>query len=299
MIVGIETGGTKVVCGAASLASPSDPTVVRRFPTTTPGETIAAINGFLAEIADSGPIDAFGLASFGPVNVDPDRPGYGRITGTPKLPWRNTPLLDRLDLGRVPVAVLSDVSGAALGEHRFGAGVGCASLGYATFGTGVGVGLVHRGALISGNGYPELGHVLVRRHPLDDFAGVCPYHGDCLEGLASGPAVLQRWGADASSLGPDLQQGAFAVLGWYLAQITALVATTIGAQRVVLGGGVLQAPGLLEAARAALRSVTGGADAGLALPDAEQLMVPPALGDRSGLLGAIAAGADALEASGR
>jgi fructokinase len=300
VIVGIETGGTKVVCGAAPVSTPREVALTRQFPTTTPSETIAAINGFLAEAAALGPIDAVGLASFGPVNVEPASPRYGWITGTPKLAWRDTALLDRLHLDGAPVAVLSDVSGAALGELHWGAGVGWSSIGYATFGTGVGVGLVHHGALVNGNGYPELGHILVRRHPLDDFRGVCPYHGDCLEGLASGPAVLARWGADASSLPPDVRPVAFAVLGYYIAQITALVATTIGADRMVLGGGVLKAPGLLDAARAALDGVTGGPGAGNAVRrDAAELMVLPALGDRSGLLGAIAAGLDAYGASGR
>src|ERR1700712_4094687 len=152
MIAGIETGGTKVVCG---LVDPAAPTVLvesRRFSTTTPSETIARIESFLVEVDAEHGLDALGIATFGPVNVDPALPRYGWITGTPKPGWANTKLLERLGTAaRVPTALLSDVSGAALGEQRWGAGRDIGSVAYATFGTGVGVGVVVDGRVLHGN----------------------------------------------------------------------------------------------------------------------------------------------------
>jgi fructokinase len=295
VIVGVETGGTKVVCGVADRDSPAEPQRLHRFPTTTPAETIARINAYVDEVAAAGPVEAVGIASFGPVNVEPDRARYGWVTGTPKAGWVDTDLLGGIRLAAsLPHVVLADVGAAALAEHRHGAGRGAVTTAYATVGTGIGVGLAVRGVLLHGNGYPELGHVLVRRHPLDDFAGVCPYHGDCLEGLASGPAVLARWGADSSSLPPDQRATAFTILGFYLAQLVGVVGIAVGADRMVLGGGVLKAPGLLEAARRLLSEVTGGPGAGNALPgDTDRFMVPPALED-AGLVGALSAAADLI-----
>ena len=296
MIAGIETGGTKVICGIARVEAPTELVETRRFPTTSPDETIGRINDFLDEVQAIEPVEALGIASFGPVNVDPDRVRFGWITGTPKLGWADTPLLDRIRLASdVPTAVLSDVSGAALGEQRWGAGIGARNMAYATFGTGVGIGIVVDGRVLNGNGFPELGHLLVRRHPLDDFTGTCPFHGDCLEGLAAGPAVLGRWGVDASSLPRALQHGAFEILGFYIAQAVATVAYTVGIERMVIGGGVLKAPGLLDEARRQLPAVTGGPGAGHAISgDAADFIVPPALGDHSGLFGAIAAARDLI-----
>ena len=296
MIAGIETGGTKVVCGVAHPDAPGVLIDVHRFPTSTPGETTREIDRFLLDLAVRHPLEAVGVATFGPVNVELDAPRYGWITGTTKPGWANTKLLERLTAttGR-PTVLLSDVSGAALGEQRWGAGRGHRSVAYATFGTGVGVGVVSRGRLLHGNGFPELGHLLVRRHPLDDHPGGCPFHGDCVEGLAAGPSVVARWGRDSSSLPERLRAHAFEILGFYIAQTVAAVAYMTGVERVVLGGGVLKAPGLLDEARRQLPVVTGGAHAGHAIDaDPFDLMVPPALGDLSGVLGAVAAAADLL-----
>ena len=299
VIAGIETGGTKVVCGVASAEAPAEIVESRRFPTTSPGETIARINAFLAEVGASEPIEALGIATFGPVNVAPDQPRYGWITGTPKPDWADTPLLEGIEVASSPpTVVLSDVSGAALGEQRWGAGAGARSTAYATFGTGVGVGIVVGGRVLHGNGYPELGHLLVRRHPLDDFAGDCTFHGDCLEGLAAGPAVLARWGVDSSSLPAEQRALALEILGYYIAQVVAVAAYTVGIERMVLGGGVLKAPGLLDEARRQLPIITGGPGAGHAVTaDRADFMMPPALGDFSGLIGAICAASDLLRAA--
>jgi fructokinase len=291
VIAGIETGGTKVLCGLVAEERPQHLLSTRWIPTTTPDETTWAINAFLREADAVEPISALGVASFGPVNIEPERERYGWVTGTPKAGWADTDLLGRIELaGRVPTVMLSDVASAALGEQRWGAGADRARVGYATFGTGVGVGLVLDGRLLHGNGYPEMGHILVRRHPSDTYAGSCPFHGDCLEGLASGPAVLGRWGSDTSSLPPEGRRAAFEILGWYVAQLAATTAYTVGVDRFVVGGGVLKAPGLLDAARAQLPLVTGGAGASHAASlDAPGFLAAPALGDHSGVLGAVAA----------
>ena len=298
MLAGIETGGTKVVCGVAEASVPTELVMERRFPTTTPGETIAGIVGFLREADEAVGLDAVGLASFGPVNVDQGRARYGWITGTSKPGWANTKLVERVAAQvSFPIGIVSDVSGAALGEQRWGAGRDVGSLAYATFGTGVGVGVVIDGSVLHSNGAPEVGHLLVRRHPLDDHVGSCPFHGDCLEGLAAGPSVLARWGSDTSHLAPRVQQDAFEILGFYIAQAVAAVAYTTGVERVIVGGGVLKAPGLLDEARRQLAVVTGGPSAGHPITaDPWDFIVPPALGDRSGVLGAVAVAA-ALVAS--
>jgi fructokinase len=293
MIAGVETGGTKVVCAIARTAASGEPLEVHRFPTTTPDETTARINAYFDAVDE--PLEALGIGSFGPVNVEPDLPRYGWVTNTPKRGWADTDLLGRITLAeRVPHLVLSDVVAAALGEHRHGAGRDARTTAYATVGTGVGVGLAVHGRLIAGNGYPELGHLLVRRHPKDDFAGACPFHGDCLEGLASGPAVLERWGVDSSSLPPELRREGYEILGSYLAQLVGVVRMTVGADRMVMGGGVLKAPGLLDEVRRQVPLL----DAGYTLGDADaaaigRFVVRPALDD-AGLVGALTAAADLL-----
>jgi fructokinase len=291
VIIGIETGGTKVVCGAVDEAEPSRLLRTARIPTTTPDETTAAINAFVDDVSAGHAVTALGVASFGPVNVEPDEPLWGHLLGTPKPGWAHEDLVGRIRLSKtVPTVLLSDVASAALGEHTWGAGRGFSRLGYATFGTGVGVGLSLKGGLLHGNGYPELGHLLVRRHPLDLFAGACPFHGDCLEGLASGPAVQARWGVDASSLDPAERDAATGILGFYIAQLAAASAYATGLERFVLGGGVLKTPGLFEAVVEQLPQVTGGPGASHAATlDAPGFLARPALGDDSGVLGAVAA----------
>lgn len=291
MLAGIETGGTKVICGVSDPADPTTLLMTRRFPTTSPAETIGRIIEFIRDADDTHGIDAVGIASFGPVNVDPTRARYGWITGTSKPGWANTKLLERISQ-RVaqPLVLVSDVSGAALGEQQWGAGRDVGSVAYATFGTGVGIGVVIKGHILHSNGAPEVGHLLVRRHPFDDFSGSCPFHGDCLEGLAAGPAVLARWGADSSHLPSRVQSEAFEILGFYIAQAIAAISYSTGVERVVTGGGVLKAAGLLDEARRQLTIVTGGPLAGHPISsDPWDFIVPPRLGENSGVLGAVAA----------
>lgn len=295
MIAGIETGGTKVVCAAAAAEAPDVPLLSRRFPTTGPDETIRRITDFLAEASADEPLQALGVASFGPVDAAVGSAGFGRITTTPKPGWADVDLLGRVTPDGVPAAFVSDVLGAAVGELRYGAGRGARSLAYATIGTGVGVGIVIDGRPIGGDGWPEVGHLLVRRHPDDDFAGNCPFHGDCLEGLTAGPAVLARWGVDASSFDDSVRDARIAILASYIAQMAYTVALTVGAERLVLGGGVMLAPGLLEAVRAALPALAAGyGPAALATADPADVLLAPAIQDSPGVIGALALAADLL-----
>lgn len=295
MLVGVETGGTKVVCAAARADAPDRPVAVRRFPTTDPDATIGRIREFVAEAGADEPVEALGLASFGPVDADPSSPRFGTITTTPKPGWADVDLLGRVNPEGLPAAFVSDVLGAAVGELRYGAGRGASSLAYATIGTGVGVGIVVDGRPIGGDGWPEVGHLLVRRHPADRFAGNCPFHGDCLEGLTAGPAVLARWGVDASSFPADVHDERFAILASYVAQMAYSVVLTTGAEKVVLGGGVMLAPGLLDAVRAALPDLARGyGPAALSSAAPEDVLVPPGVPDSPGVVGALALAADLL-----
>ena len=295
MIAGIETGGTKVLC---AVADPQDPTILVdqvRINTSSPVETLAAARSFLAPYAVAGKFEAIGFASFGPVEVDPSSPRFGWVTSTPKPGWRNTDLIAALNLAPgTPVRLVTDVTGAALGEHRYGAGRGVDDVAYVTVGTGVGVGIVVNGAPFTLRSHPELGHLVIRRHPQDKFAGLCPFHGDCLEGLTSGPAVAARWGGQGPELG-EQRQNAIELSSYYIAQLLATITYAAAPQRIVVGGGVLKTPGLLDAVREQLSLLVGGALADHPLMDTGSgYVVLPELGDLSGVMGALTLAGDAL-----
>jgi fructokinase len=296
MIVGVETGGTKVVCAAARPETPDVPVSLHRFPTSNPRDTIEEVHAFIREAEAIAPVRALGLAAFGPVDADPTSPTFGLITDTPKAGWSNVDLLRDLNRTNLPAAFVSDVTAAAIGEFRFGAGQGRSSIGYVTVGTGVGVGLVLNGAALSGRAWPEAGHLLVRRHADDDYPGLCPFHGDCLEGLASGPAIQARWDADLSSLPQEVRPAALEMIGFYLAQLVSSLALTVGVQRVVLGGGVMLAPGVLTATRAALPLLARNyGPTMLAHDDPDDVLLPPTLEGCSGVIGALSLAADLLQ----
>ncbi|THJ68560.1 ROK family protein [Arthrobacter echini] len=300
MIAGIETGGTKVICAVADRQDPGTILADTRIETTSPEETLAAIRDFLADHADDGRFDAVGIASFGPVDVDVESPRFGWITSTPKPGWRSTDLLENLHLASgTPVRLVSDVTGAALGEHRSGAGRGVSDLAYVTVGTGVGAGLVVDGGPLSWRSHPELGHILVRRHPRDRFAGNCPFHGDCLEGLVSGPAIEARWGKPGTDLGPR-QQESVVLSGYYIAQLLATITYATAPQRIIAGGGVMKTPGLLDVVREQLARLVGTALAEHPLTNpAGDYVVRPELGDESGVRGALSLASDAMDAEAR
>lgn len=272
----IEAGGTKWVCGFGT--GPDDLTTIQ-IPTTTPAETIGAALHFFTgrELA------AIGIGSFGPVNLDRASPHYGYITSTPKPGWRHTDVAGEFQRAlRIPVGFDTDVNAAALGETRWGAARHVASCIYLTVGTGIGGGAVLDGRLLHGVMHPEMGHVRLP-HDLqqDPFPGACPFHGDCLEGLASGPAIEKRWGLSARHLRPD--HPAWKLEARYLALAIANLMFTVSPARVILGGGVMDQSQLFPIIRAELITILNGY---IDLPG--DFVVPPGLGNRSGILGALA-----------
>ena len=274
----IEAGGTKWVVGVGS--GPDDISARTVIPTTTPDETIGAA---IAWLQRQGPLAAVGVASFGPVELDWRSRYYGFITGTPKPGWGNTDLLG--PLGRalgVPIGFDTDVNGAALAEALLGAGRGCACVVYVTVGTGIGGGVVVDGRALHGLGHPEMGHVIPPRHPLDrEGTGSCPFHGGCCEGLASGSAIVAQWGAPLSRL--PLEHPAHAIVAHYLGHLTASLRMILSPDRVVLGGGVMQTPGLLDAVVRASDSMVADYLKGRG----SDIVVAPTLAPDSGLIGAI------------
>lgn len=276
----IEGGGTKFVLGVADAAGQIR--VRERIPTTTPEETIDRAIGWLYNQAPN--LGAIGIACFGPLQLDPAAPDWGHVTRTAKPHWSGADVVGPFAAAfGCPVGIETDVNGAALAESDWGAGRGRGSLLYVTVGTGIGGGFVSQGRLLRGAAHPEMGHIRVPRQPGDaDFAGVCPFHGDCLEGLVSGPAIAARWNANLSELAGD--HPAHEIVAWYLGQAVVSWQAMLQPERIVLGGGVAAAPGLLDQVRAVASAAGGGYFAG----DPAEVVVPPGLGADSGLLGAVA-----------
>lgn len=275
----VEAGGTKFVLGVASDKDNIEATA--RIETTTPAETLgAAIDWF----AEQGQIDAIGIGSFGPLELDKVKSNWGHITATPKAHWSGADIAGPLARAfNCPVAIDTDVNGAALAEYQWGAGQDQNSLIYFTIGTGVGGGAVVDGRIVHGISHPEMGHFRTPRHPADlDFAGACPFHWDCLEGLASGPSIQARWGHSLSQLPSD--HPGHDIIAFYLAQAVVTMQAILAPARIVFGGGVMGTPGLIERVRAQAFELGGSYFVG----DVREIISLPALGDRAGLLGALA-----------
>ena len=284
----IEAGGSKVVCAVGT--DPSHLVASTVIATTSARETLEKVVAFFAGQQRLGHhLEAIGVASFGPLDLDPASPTYGYITTTTKPGWAGTDLLGPLTRAfEVPIALDTDVNGAAYGEYRWGASAGLTSSVYLTVGTGIGGGRVLPGRTPHGAWHPEMGHLQVRRHPADTFAGVCPFHHDCLEGLASGPAISARSGRPAQHLDGD-RGAAVEMEAWYLAQLVSAVIYLLCPQRIVLGGGVLGLPGLLEAVRLeTTRRLAGALHQLVESAPMRDYLVAPGLGPLSGVLGAIA-----------
>lgn len=288
---GVEFGGTKVVIAFGS--GPHDLSETIRVPTTTPTETLERVAAVLETGLSGAGFDAIGVASFGPIGLDADRAEFGRILTTPKAGWSGTDILTPLRRFDVPIGLATDVGGAALAEARWGACEGLSDHVYVTVGTGVGMGIVTNGALVHGVLHPEAGHLPVRRdRARDPFEGGCPFHGACLEGLVSGPAIAARLGRPAETIAPD--DAVWDLVADYLAQMAATLTYVLAPQRIVIGGGVGGLPALLDRVRARLHAELGGYLAHLDDADAiARYIVAPGLGHRSGVLGAIALAADA------
>ncbi|MBM7644617.1 fructokinase [Scopulibacillus daqui] len=278
----IEAGGTKFVCGIGN----ENGEILERvsFPTTTPEETMGQVINFFKDKQ----MDAMGVGTFGPVDPNESSPTYGYITSTPKIKWRNFDIIGELKKHfNIPFGFDTDVNAAALGETEWGAAKGLDSCVYMTVGTGIGGGAVIRGEMVHGMLHPEMGHILVKRHPEDDFAGNCPYHQDCLEGMAAGPAIEKRWGKK----GIELQEvdKVWEIEAYYLAQAAVNLIYTLSPKKIVLGGGVMHQKQLFPIIRENVKELLNGyVQTNEILSDIDQYIVPPGLGDNAGLCGAVA-----------
>ncbi|MCS6774842.1 MAG: ROK family protein [Thermoflexales bacterium] len=282
---GIEAGGTKFNCIVA--AGPDQVIAETRVPTTTPEETLSRVTAWFQ--ACQHPLAAVGIGSFGPVDPNPSSPTFGYITSTPKLSWQNTDLAGAVRRAlNVPVAFDTDVNAAAFGEYCWGAARGLDTFLYITVGTGIGGGGMVAGRRLHGLLHPEMGHVRVPHDwQADPFPGVCPFHGDCIEGLASGPALQARWGQDPATLPPN--HPAWELEARYLALALVNYVCVLSPQRIILGGGVMTNDFLFPRIRQEVQQLLNSYIVHPALLEQiDNYIVPPGLGERSGVLGAVA-----------
>ena len=288
---GIEAGGTKFVCAVGT--GSGDIKAEEHFPTTTPGETLARVIQFFEDQQKQlGPLTAIGIGSFGPVNLDVNSSMFGYVTNTPKTGWVNTEFYGVIQRTfDIPVGFDTDVNAAALGEYTWGAAQGLDTFLYLTIGTGIGGGAMVNGQLLHGLMHPEMGHLRIPHDFAGDpYRGICPYHNDCLEGLASGPALEHRWGKKAEYIPVD--HPAWELEASYLALGLVNLMCTFSPQRIIMGGGVMQQKQLFPGIHKKVKELLGGY---LSSPifsrentGIENYIVPPGLGKRSGILGAIA-----------
>ncbi|ODJ60026.1 ROK family protein [Brochothrix thermosphacta] len=286
MLLGaIEAGGTKFVCAVSDL----ELNIVERIslPTTTPEETLNAVYTFF----DNYTLDALAIGSFGPIDVNKKSPTYGYITSTPKTAWKNFNLLGALkERYNLPIAFTTDVNAAAYGELKHGAAKGKESCIYLTVGTGIGGGVVINNKVIEGFSHPEMGHLVVKRHPDDHFDGVCPYHGDCLEGLAAGPAIEGRFQQKAFELPNDHK--AWDIEAFYLAQAAVNYTLTLSPEIIIFGGGVSKQEQLYPKMRQYFAELMNGY---YATPPLEDYLVYCDLGDNAGITGTLLLAKEAIK----
>ena len=284
---GIEAGGTKFVCAIGN--DPDHIFAEVRFETSSPDETLKKSVKFFKNHSQEFPLKAIGIASFGPVDINPGSPTYGSITKTPKPGWSDTNIVGVIkDAFEVPVVFDTDVNGALLGEHHWGAVQGIDNSIYLTIGTGIGGGAMVDGNLVHGLVHPEMGHVrLPHDRKLDPFDGICPFHNDCFEGLAAGPAVERRWEQSAQSLHPE--HPAWGLEAHYIALALHNLICVFSPQRIVLGGGIMKQNQLYPMIRQKVHdSLNGYVKNKKILEEIDDYIVPPGLGDQAGVLGAIA-----------
>jgi len=286
---GVELGGTNVDCIIAS--DPQHVLAQVRIQTTDPDDTLGAVVQFFKKnmISAAGVLSSIGIACFGPLDLDPESPFFGRITDTPKPGWTNISVLDVIRNGvGLPAIIDTDVNGAAIGEAAWGAARGLDNFIYLTIGTGIGGGGLVNGGPLHGLVHPEMGHMrLPHDLEIDPFAGICPYHGDCWEGLASGPAIAARWGMP----GPDLpaDHPAWELEAHYIALALHNLICTLSPSRIILGGGVPHQAQIFPLVRQKVcQSLAGYVRSEAILDDIDAYIVPPGLGDMAGRLGAVA-----------
>lgn len=286
MIFGaIEAGGTKFVCAV----SDENLQILERssIPTTTPEKTMTKVIEFFSKYD----VDAIGIGSFGPIDVNPTSATYGYITKTPKVAWQNYPFLAEMKKHfDVPYGWTTDVNAAAYGEIKKGVAFGSNSCIYITVGTGIGAGIVVDNQVIHGFGHPEAGHILVRRHSDDQFEGNCPFHHDCLEGMAAGPAIEKRFGKKAQELGEDHK--AWELEAYYLAQALVNYTLTVSPDKIIFGGGVMKQTQLFPLIYQEFDRLMNDY---VETPLLEEYIVPCQLGDNAGITGCLLLAIDALE----
>lgn len=285
---GIEAGGTKFVCVLGS--DPENILFEKRFPTTSPEETIQfTIDFFQEKKSEFGfEIASIGLGCFGPVDLNPYSKKYGYITTTPKPGWSDTAIVRPIENAlKVPIIFDTDVNAAAIGEGKWGAGINLENFVYFTIGTGIGAGAIINHQPVHGLIHPEMGHILLIKNPLDSYKGKCPYHANCFEGFASGPAIEERWGSSAASLPPT--HPAWDMEADYIAQALCNIICTLSPQKIILGGGVMQQFHLFLKIRQKTKDYLNGyIPANIILENIDEYIVPPKLGNKAGMLGAIA-----------
>ncbi len=288
LFAGIEAGGTKWICMIA--ANPEDIRATTRLPTTQPAETIGeAIEFIQSYIQLHGKLKGAGIGSFGPLDLNIDSPTYGYLTTTPKPGWANTDLVSPIQEAlELPLGFDTDVNAAALGEARWGAAQGLSDFVYLTIGTGIGGGGMVNGGLMHGLVHPEMGHMRIPHDwEADPFPGICPYHGDCLEGLATGPALEARWGQKGETLPRD--HPAWQMEAHYLALGLVNLICTLSPQRIIIGGGVMDQDQLFPMIRVKVQELLSDyISAREILEHIDHYIVPPKLGPQAGVLGAIA-----------
>ncbi|WP_316569129.1 ROK family protein [Neobacillus sp. YIM B06451] len=285
MLGAIEAGGTKFVCAVGD----ENGVIAERIqlPTTTPAETMPQVLEFFKKYD----VQAIGIGSFGPIDVTRESPSYGCITSTPKTAWKDYPFVKTMaDAFGIPIGFNTDVNVAALGEATLGAAKGLDSCLYITVGTGIGAGAVVHGKLLQGLSHPEMGHLYVRKSPDDSYAGNCPYHQDCLEGLAAGPAIEERWQEKGVNL-VDREE-VWDLEGYYLAQALYTYILTLSPKKIILGGGVMKQKAVFASIYKYLPELMQGY---VAMPELSDYIVSPGLGDNAGITGALILAKQALE----
>lgn len=281
----IEAGGTKFVCGVGN----ENLEIIERvsFPTTTPEETMALVIEFFKQYK----LKAIGIGSFGPIDIHKDSPTYGHITSTPKLAWQDYDFVgamkSRFD---VPIAFTTDVNAAAYGEYVSGSGKGLSSCVYYTIGTGVGAGAIQDGRFIEGFSHPEMGHMIVKRHPEDRFKGSCPFHSECLEGMAAGPAIEKRAGKKGQELAEE--DLIWAIEAYYIAQAAYNTTLILAPDVIIFGGGVMKQRQMLAKVHHEFKKLLNGY---VKTPPLENYIVTPELEDDPGTIGCLALAKKELE----
>lgn len=285
---GIEAGGTKFVCAIGR--GPGDILIEERFPTTHPEQTInKAVEFFMTQQNRLNlRIQSLGIGCFGPIDLNPQSKSYGYITSTPKPGWKDTNIVAPLQQAlQIPVSFDTDVNAAAIGEGKWGAGFGLRNFIYFTIGTGVGGGALIDGQPLHGLIHPEMGHILLQRNPDDNYKGFCPYHHTCFEGMACGPAISERWGTPTHHL--PTNHPAWELEADYIAQALSSLICSFSPEKIILGGGVMQQKHLFPIIQMkTLSYLNGYVQSSLILNHIQEYIVPPGLGNQSGILGSIA-----------